>query len=66
VINEKGRQLTTSVADYVETHSDYASLSKREVAVETVRVLLDDIGAAQEFLNAIGVNVDLYELENPK
>lgn len=49
-----------SMADYIETHQDYDSLSKRDVVVEVIRLLVDDIGAAQQFLFVIGVNVDLY------
>lgn len=52
--------LAENIADYVETHSQYQLLSKREVAIATVRVLTDDIGAAQDFLKAIDVDVDLY------
>ena len=54
-------RLAVSVADYVETHKRYAELSKREVAIATVRCLTDDIGGAQSFLDAIGVPWDLYD-----
>ena len=49
-----------SIADYVMTHERIETLSQRDVALATVRVMLDDIGAAQGFLDAIGVKVDLY------
>ena len=62
VSSDKARQkLAEAIADYVETHARYADLSKREVVVEAVRVLTDDIGAAQQFVYAIGLEVDLYD-----
>jgi hypothetical protein len=59
---EEGRkaELARGIADYVETHNLYESLTKREAIIAAVRVLTDDIGAAQEFVTAIGLDVDLY------
>lgn len=51
------------IADYVETNIRYESLTKREVVVATVFVLLNDIGAAQKYLDTIGLKIDLYEYD---
>lgn len=53
-----------SIADYVEDHPGWDALSKRDIAIEAVMVLLDDIGAAQEFIDTIGVPYDLYDSHN--
>jgi hypothetical protein len=53
-------QIAEGIADYVEQHQRYESLSKREVVIAAVRVLTDDIGAAQSFVRAIGLDIDLY------
>lgn len=50
-----------SIVRFAQQHNKWTTMSKEEAALETVMVILDDIGAAQEFLNAIGVTVDLYE-----
>lgn len=52
--------LAEGIADYVETHAMYDEMTKREAVVAAVRVLTDDIGAAQNYLTAIGVQVDLF------
>lgn len=51
------------IADYVETGRDYELIDKRQAVIEAVLVLLEDIGAAQRYLQAIGVPYDLYEPE---
>lgn len=53
-------ELAFSVAEYLNEYSDFDNMTKYQVAVAAVRLLTDDIGAAQDFLRAIGVNVDLY------
>lgn len=58
---EKRMEWLRGMAEYVKTHRDYARLSKRQVVAETLAVLLNDIGAAQSFLDVIGVPYDLYE-----
>lgn len=57
----KREQLAEDIANYVETHARYADLTKREAVMEAVRVLTNDIGAAQQFVYAIGLEVDLYD-----
>ena len=47
---------------YVKTHERYDELSKEDAMRELVGVMIDDIGAAQGFLQAIGVDADLYAL----
>lgn len=46
--------------EYVKTHERWNELTKDEVLRETLLLLVGDIGAAQAFLDAIGVKVDLY------
>lgn len=53
------------VADYVETNARWAEMSKREAVEATVRLLVEDVGAAQSFLDAIGVPYDLYDHGEP-
>lgn len=48
------------IANYIETHEDYESLSKRECVLAAVHLIASDIGAAQMFMAAIGVDIDLY------
>ena len=48
------------IADYVATHDRYEEMTKREVVLETVRLLTSDISAAQGLLDVIGVRHDLY------
>lgn len=51
-----------SIADYLKTyHPSFDWCTPEEAAMAAVRVLTDDIGAAQNFLNVIGVDVDLYD-----
>lgn len=51
------------IADYVETHVKYDELTKRQAVESALYVLLNDIGAANDFLRVIGVDIDLYEKE---
>ena len=54
-------EFAEGIADYVQTHKDYERLSKWEAIIAAVRVLTDDLGAAQSFLYAVGVHdLDLY------
>ena len=58
--------LPERLANYVITHNRWEALSKREVAIETVSLIINDIGAAQEVLDAVldgsGITIDLYHL----
>ena len=53
----------TSIADYVEMGEGYNKYTKRDAVMAALRVLTEDIGAAQSFVNAIGVKIDLYEYD---
>lgn len=53
-----------SIADYVATNDKYCHFTPYTAAVEAIRVLCEDIGAAQGFLDTIGVPYDLYGLES--
>ena len=57
------KQLAESVRDYVATHHRFDVMSKRDCITATVEVMCTDIGLAQDFLKAIGVEVDLYNQE---
>ena len=57
---EEKQAFAKRIADYLEEHNRYEEFDKRTAAVEAVRILTDDIGAAQDFLRVIGVDVDLY------
>lgn len=52
--------LVSRLADYVATHPNYESWTKREAVEAAVDVILGDIGAAQEVLESWGVPWDLY------
>lgn len=51
------------IASYVEHGSDYSNWEKRRAMVEVITVLFNDIGAANEFLNVLGVKIDLFETD---
>ena len=57
------QEFITSIADYVETGEGYSKYTKRDAVMAALRVLTEDIGAAQSFVNAIGVKIDLYEYD---
>lgn len=55
-----------SIADYMRIYGKgFDWMTPEEAAMGAIRVLTDDIGAAQNFLNVIGVKVDLYSYEEP-
>ncbi len=54
------KALAEQIADYVATNARYDEMGRREVIIEAVWVLTNDIGAAQKFVQAIGLNIDLY------
>lgn len=56
----------TRIADYVETSEGYEKMTKRDAVMSALRVLTNDIGAAQDFIYAIGLKVDLYDEDNYK
>lgn len=58
---ENKEQFVQSIADYVETHFQYSEMSKRGAVVSALEVLVNDIGAAQRFINVIGLKINLYD-----
>lgn len=48
---------------YIKTHQNYENWTKDEAILTTLNVLVGDIGAAQNFVYAIGLDVDLYEMK---
>jgi len=59
-LNDSRQEFVEAMVRYVKTHERWSELSKEDAVRETLLVLTGDIGAAQGFLNAIGVKVDLY------
>lgn len=55
--------LVEQIADYIATNNRYTDMDKREAIMEAVGVLTNDIGAAQRYMQAIGVDIDLYEYD---
>jgi len=53
-------EFAEEIANYIKTHKAYDVLNKHDVVVETVKLLLNDIGACQNFLNVRGIKIDLY------
>ena len=51
------------IASYVETGVDYANWGKRRAMVEAITILFNDIGAAHDILNLMGIEIDLYETD---
>jgi len=60
VIKTKQEQFADSIANYISTHPSYDGWDKKTAATEAIRILFNDIGAAQGFLDALGVSIDLY------
>jgi hypothetical protein len=52
--------LAERVLAYLRTHSEWDKFDKERAIREAVDVLCNDIGAAQDFLVTIGVEIDLY------
>lgn len=59
------REFAEGIANYVQSHGRYTRLTKRQAMVEAVLVLINDIGAAQGYLQTIGIDVDLYGHADP-
>ena len=59
-LNDSRQEFVESMVRYTKTHERWSQLSKEDAVRSAIRVMLDDVGAAQGFLNAIGVKVDLY------
>jgi hypothetical protein len=55
------KKFAEGIADYVATNDRYEELDKRQAVIEAVMILGEDIGAAQDFLRIIGVDIDLYD-----
>ena len=64
-IRRKGREerkarFIAGIVDYCTTYNKWNELSKEEAVALALRVLTDDIHAAQAFIDSIGLTVDLY------
>lgn len=59
----KAHAFAKGIADYVQTHRRYDVMDKREAIITAVEVLLGDVGAAQSFMNTLGVKIDLYRYD---
>lgn len=46
---------------YLKTAKTYDEWSKERAVMETIRLLTSDMGATQDFLYTVGVEVDLFE-----
>ena len=60
---DKARKFAEGIADYVQTHRRYDVMDKREAIISAVEVLCGDLGAAQSFMDTIGVKIDLYNYD---
>jgi hypothetical protein len=47
--------------NYLRTHPQWMLMTKDDAVRSAVVVLCTDIGAMQDLLDAVGLNVDLYE-----
>lgn len=48
------------IVRYVETHPRYSEFTNRDAALAAINCLLYDVGAAHDFLQVIGVDIDLH------
>lgn len=55
------RKFAESIADYVQTSRHFDAMDKREAIISAVEVLLGDPGAAQGYMDALGVKIDIYD-----
>lgn len=55
------QRLAEDIAGHIATHAWFEVFDKEEAVIEAVRVLTNDIGAAQAYLYAIGLEIDLYD-----
>lgn len=62
----KAHEFAEGIADYVQTHKDYDVMGKREAAIAAVEVLLGDLGAAQSYMDTLGIDIDLYNYDFAK
>ena len=61
-MNDKKREeFVQSIFDYVCENERYELWSKNEAIESTLILLVNDIGVAQCFINAIGLKADLYD-----
>lgn len=57
---DKKQCYAESILAYLKTHPSYERMTPEEAVIQAIRVMTDDIGAAQDFLNAIECPYDLY------
>ena len=53
-------RFANEIAKYVATGVDYHTWQKHRCMVEAITILFNDIGACQDFLNVLGIKIDLY------
>lgn len=58
--------MARQMSQYVLSHPNAITWPREQLIEETVRFMANDIGAAQNFLDVIGVDVDLYALDDPE
>lgn len=64
LLNYEKEKLGDSMVKYLsEQAEDYPVWNAERAIRETVRLLTSDIGAAQSFIYAIGLDLDLYGME---
>lgn len=59
-MDEKRQKFVDAVTLYVTANPKFEEWSKEEIVRNTLGVLVGDIGAADAFVNAIGIDIDLY------
>jgi hypothetical protein len=60
------QEFIDGIYEYVKTHEFYGYWDKEDAIINTLSLLVSDIGAAQSFLYAIGVDLDLYTYDFQK
>lgn len=63
---DRKKEFAKKVASYVADHDDFDVLDKEQVIALAVYTMTQDIGMAQAFLTAIGVDLDLYSYDFSK
>lgn len=53
----------TGMAAYISMHPDYDHWTKDDAVREVINVMATDMGAAQGFLDILGLKIDLYTTE---
>lgn len=59
-MSDRKTKFIKDMAEYISTSPNYNEWDTDAAVKTTLQVLVHDIGAAQSFLNAVGINVDIY------